>query len=128
MALEGFDGSQHHIWTVRNDLEPGFPARTLNGRDDEPKRAAARICADEEILLTQVRQPAGMMVGVVFVVVFAWRNQLKLPERIVCAQIADFAGGVACRGEQDVRAAARALDRNVKALVGFFVKQLVSVG
>ena len=63
-----------------------------------------------------------MMVNVVFVVVFAGGDQLKFAGGLIGAEEADFAGGVAIGDEEQIGAAAGALDINAEALV-FFLEE-----
>src|SRR5690242_9774808 len=69
-----------------------------------------------------------MVVGVIFVIVFAGGDQSKLAERSGGGEEADFAGSVAVDDEDEIRAAAGAFDVNVETLVGFFVEELVGAG
>src|SRR6476620_2726210 len=66
-----------------------------------------------------------MVVGVVFVVVFAGSDEAEFAERVGGGEKANFAGGVAVDVEYEISATARTFDVNVEALVGFFVEELV---
>ena len=58
-----------------------------------------------------------------FVVVFARSDQLKLTRGLIRAQETDFAGGVAIRDEEEIGAAAGALNIDAEALVFFLEKE-----
>lgn len=66
-----------------------------------------------------------MVVGVIFVMVFAGGDQLEFAERVARGEKANFAGGVAVDDEDEISTAAGALDVNVESLVGFFIEELV---
>jgi hypothetical protein len=63
------------------------------------------------------------MIDVVFVIVFARRDEMEFAGGLIGAQKADFTGGVAIGDEEKVRAAAGAFDINAEALVLFLVEE-----
>src|SRR5690348_15504467 len=114
MLFESGDTGEHDLRTVRNDFTPGFPLRITDGNGNEPKSAASRIRANKEYFLAGAERRAGVMVSVIFMIVFARRDQLKLTRGIIGSQKADFAGRVAGRSEHQIPAASCAVDFDVK--------------
>src|SRR5260370_366542 len=78
---------------------PEFPAGIVSRRGHEGKSAAARIRANVKPSVIQIPvqpgmsrgEPAGVMVGVIFMIVFAGSNKPELSTRLVGAQEAHFA-------------------------------------
>ncbi len=68
----------------------------------------------------------GMMIRVIFMVVFARSDQPKFSAGLIGAQVADFAGRMARDGEKQKSAAARAFHRDSKPLVGLLEYQRIS--
>jgi len=64
-----------------------------------------------------------VVIDVVFVVVTAFVNECEGQRGAVGAEVADFAGGVAVGDEEDIGAAAAALDIDAEALVFLFVEE-----
>jgi hypothetical protein len=60
------------------------------------------------------------MVDVIFVGVFARRDQPKFSDRIASREVAYFAGGVAGGKQDEIGATAEAFNFDSEALVGFF--------
>jgi len=63
------------------------------------------------------------MIDVVLVIVFAGRDQSEFAGGLIGAEKADFARSVAVGNEEEVRAAASALDINAEAFVFFLVEE-----
>ena len=64
-----------------------------------------------------------MMSNIIFMVIFARSDYLKITMRLIRAEKADFTCGMARDGEKKKIFAARALDFDAKPLIGFFVEQ-----
>src|SRR5713226_1540811 len=101
--------------------------RIVDTSGDQAKRAAAGIGADIEDAASRVGWGAGVVVDVIFVVVFARGDQAKVGIGLVGGEEAHLAGGVAGDGEEQEAAAAGAFDVQAKALVGFFVEQRIGL-
>src|SRR5260370_3817807 len=99
--------------------------RIVDTSGDQAKRAAAGIGADIEDAASRVGWGAGVVVDVIFVVVFARGDQAKVGIGLVGGEEAHLAGGVAGNGEEQEATAAGAFDVEAKALVGFFVEQRI---
>ena len=131
-------GGEHDGRAVGDEFPPVGALGIGDRSGYEAECAAAGVGADEENVVCNVPvckcKPwnpgleCGMVLNVVFVIVFAGSDQLEFAERVGSGEEADFAGGVAVDDEDEISAAAGALDVNVEALVGFFVKELVGSG
>src|SRR5437867_9362092 len=64
-----------------------------------------------------------MMTDIIFMVVFARSDDLKIAMRLVCTEKADFTRCMARDGEENKMLAARAFDFQAKPLIGFLVEQ-----
>ncbi len=99
---ENFHGSKHDVRAIGNDLAPGFSARVGHRSGHEAEGAPAGIRANVKHSVTRIRGQPGMcrgkrtrmMVGVIFVVVFARSDEPKFSDGLIGAQEADFAGRV----------------------------------
>src|SRR5436309_13688141 len=67
------------------------------------------------------------MVHIVLMIALTRRDHVPVARRVLRAEKAPLGCGVAMRGKEKIRAAARALDSDVKVLVLFFVNQRVGV-
>ena len=74
VVLKSFDPREHDLGTIGNDLTPGFAAWVFDGGDHEAKRSPARVRANEENLFAGLGHEAGVVVGVILVIVLAGRN------------------------------------------------------
>jgi hypothetical protein len=66
-----------------------------------------------------------MMVYVVLVIVLAWSDEAEFAGGLIGTEKANLAGSVAIGDEEEVGAAAGALDINAEALVFFLVQEVV---
>src|SRR5216684_1461837 len=116
MGLENLGPGKHDVRAMGNDLAPEFPARSVYRRGHEAEGAPAGISADIKRSVIRNRgQPgmsrgkrARMMIGVIFMVVFARSDDPKFSVGLRGAQEADFAGGMTGDGQQQKISAARA--------------------
>src|SRR5438270_11512904 len=69
-----------------------------------------------------------MMFRVVFVVILARGDEPEFSAGLVWAQVANFAGRMACDGQKKESAAARAFHFDSKPLVRFVVNQRIRLG
>src|SRR5260370_35957251 len=95
----------------------------------QPNRAGARIGANVEDpagwVAARGAKVAGMVIDVVFVIVFARRDQAELRVRLSGGKEADLASGVAGDGQHQKRIAASAFNIDAKAFVRLFVEQRI---
>ena len=103
MGAEGGYAGEHDAGTVGDDFVPAGADGIDGGGGHEAEGAAGVVGADEEDAGRGIAGTAGVMVDVVFVVVAAFVDQLKLQGGAVGAEEADFAGGVAVGDEEDDR-------------------------
>ena len=120
---KGGDAGEHDAGTVGNDFVPAEADGIDGGRGHEAEGAAVVVDADKEDAAGGIAGAAGMVVDVVFVVVFARVDERELAGGSIGAEIADFTGGVAVGDEEQIRAAAAAFDVNAEALVFFLVEE-----
>jgi len=132
VGTEGVGGGEHDGGAVGDKFAPIGTLRIGDESGDEAKGAAAGIGADEKqvrsALMVSCKAESGMVVDVVFVIVFTRGDPLEFAERVGGGEEADFAGGVAVHDEEEIGAAARAFDVDAKTFVGFFVEELVCAG
>src|SRR6266404_349911 len=128
MRGEGLRGREHDLGPIGDEFAPAIAAWVADGSRHQAKRAAAGIGADVENATGTVAGQAGMMVSVVFVIVFARGNEAEVGIGLSGGKEADLAGGVAGDGEEEKGAAAGALDIEAKALVALFVEQSIELG
>src|SRR6266436_4979888 len=118
VSLKNLRGSKHDFGAIGNDLAPEFSARVVHRSGHQAESAPAGIRANVKHSLIRMRCQPGMMVSVIFMVVFARSDEPKFPRGLIGAQVADFAGRMTRDGEKWKSAAARALHCDSKALVG----------
>jgi len=123
MGTKGFGGGKHDAGAVGDDFVPAGTRRIGGGRGHQAIGTAAAVGADEEDAAGGVGRAAGMMIDVVFVMVFARSNKMEFAGGLIGAQKADFTGGVAIGDEEEIGAAAGAFDINAEALVFFLVEE-----
>src|SRR5260221_10021394 len=128
MRGEGLRGREHDLGPIGDEFAPAIAAWVADGSRHQAKRAAAGIGADVENASGTVAGQGGMMVSVVFVIVFARGNEAEVGIGLSGGKEADLAGGVAGDGEEEKGAAAGALDIEAKALVALFVEQSIELG
>src|SRR5712692_10528176 len=66
-----------------------------------------------------------MMVGIIFVVVFARSDEPEYSGRLIGAQVADFAGRMTRDGQEEKSTAAGTFQSDSKPLVGLLIQKLV---
>src|SRR5262249_42490507 len=66
------DLREHDLWAIGNHFAPGFAARIIAGSRDKAESASPGICPNKERLSILAGERTGVMVGVVFVIIFAW--------------------------------------------------------
>src|SRR5260370_42462372 len=102
MRRKGLRGIEHDLWPIGDELAPGILPRIVDSGRDQPKRAAARIGANVEDpagwVAARAAKVAGMVIDVVFVIVFARRDQAELRVRLIGGKEAGRATGGAGRG------------------------------
>src|SRR5207244_2769081 len=98
---ENLRGSKHDLRAIGNDLAPGFSARAVHRGGHEAERAPAGIRANVKHSVIRIRGRPGMVVGVVFMVVFARSHEPKLSGGLIGAQEADFAGRMTRGGQKE---------------------------
>src|ERR1700730_15344131 len=108
MRGEGLRGREHHVRAIRDEVAPEILPGVVDSCGDHAKRAAARIGADVEDATGGGTRRTGVMVGVVFVIVFARGDDAEVGSGLSGGKEADFAGGVAGGGQKEKTAAARA--------------------
>ena len=123
MRFENLGCCEHDLPPIRDDFLPGFTSKGGNGDRHQAKRSATRIRADIKYLARRIACRARMMSDIIFMVVFARSDDLKIAMRLVRMEKADFTGRVARDGEQNKIFAARAFDFQAKPLIAFFVEQ-----
>src|SRR6267378_400218 len=144
VGLEDFRGCEHDVRAIGNDLAPEFTARVGHRSGHESEGAPAGIRANVKHFISRIRgrpgmfrgkrtrmfrgERTGMMVGVIFMVVFARSDQPKFSRGLIGAQVANFAGRMTRDGEKKENAATRAFHCDSKALVGLLVEQGVWFG
>src|SRR5271157_3595936 len=125
MGAEGFGGGEHDAGAIGDDFVPAGRRGVGGGGSHQAIGAATGVGADEEDAAEGVGGVAGMMIDVVFVVVFTRGDEMEFAGGLIGAEKADFAGGVAIGDEEEVGTAAGALDVNAEALVLFFKEENV---
>src|SRR6267378_1336517 len=131
MALEDLGAGKHDVRAMSYYLAPEFPPWVVYRRGHEPEGASAGIRPNVKHAIIRIRgQPgmsrgerAGMMVGVIFMVVFTRSNEPEFPARPIGAQEAHFAGRMTGAGQKQTIPAARAFHFDSKTLVGLIVEQ-----
>src|ERR1700674_954048 len=123
VGLENFRSRQHHIRAVGDDFPPEYAARVGNRSGHKAERAAAGIRADIEHATAHIARRSGMVVGVVFMGIFARCNQPKFTERLVGPQKPDFAGRMARDSEKKKGPAAATFHFDAETCVGLFIEQ-----
>ena len=98
---------------MRNQFPPVFAAGAGDGRRHEAEVAALVVGADEELI--------AVLLDFVLLVLHARRDDFPFAGRLIGGQETRVAGGVAAAVDDEILMAARALNANVKALVGIFV-------
>src|SRR5260370_32815727 len=94
MRGEGLRGREHDLGPIGDEFAPAIAAWVADGSRHQAKRAAAGIGADVENATGTVAGQAGMMVSVVFVIVFARGNEAEVGVGLRGGKEADLAGGV----------------------------------
>src|SRR5579859_4103013 len=92
-----------------NALGPIFACRGIDGRGDEAEVAATIVGADVPLAIA--------VIDGVFVLVFAWSDELEFAGGLIGGEHVAFAGGVAGGFEHDVLAVAGAASADVEALI-----------
>jgi len=125
MGAKGFGCGEHNAGAVGDDFVPAGARGIGGGRGHQAIGAAGAVSADEENATGGVFGAAGMMVHVVFVIVFAGRDEAEFAGGLIGTKKANLTGSVAIGDKEKVGAAAGALDINAEALVFFFVEEVV---
>src|SRR6266850_7350172 len=125
MRFENLGGCEHDFRSIGDDFSPEFASKAGNGSGHQAERAATGIRADIKHPARRIACRARMMPDIIFVVVFARSDYLKIAMRLVCTEKVDFTRCMARDGEEKKIFAARAVHLNAKALIGFFVEQQI---
>src|SRR5260370_359630 len=109
MRCEGVDRSEHDVRAIGDEFFPEVWMGIVDLDRGQAKGAAAGIRADVEDTTGRVARRAGVMVGVIFLVVFARRDQAGVGVGLGSGKKAHFASRGAGDGESKKSSAARAL-------------------
>src|ERR1700731_3603721 len=74
VRLKNFHGSKHDFGAIGNDLAPEFSARIGHRGSHKAESAPAGIRANVKHPLSRTRSQPGMVVSVIFMVLFAWSD------------------------------------------------------
>src|SRR5208283_589541 len=127
VGAEGFGGGEHDAGAIGDDFVPAGRRGVGGGDSHQAIGAAAGVGADEEDAAGGIGGVAGMMVHVVFVVVFPGGDNLEFAGGLIGAEKAGFAGGVAVGDQKEISAAAGALDINAETFVFFLEEENVGI-
>src|SRR5580700_534405 len=119
MRLEDVSGSEHNVWARGNHFTPELSPRVIDRDRHQAEGATCRIRTDVKNAAWASAHGIRVMVGVVFVGVFARIDHAKFCEGLICRQEADLAGGVTRDREQKEGTAAGAFHLDAEALVDF---------
>src|SRR5262249_19496861 len=107
---------------------PAPRRRFFCGPFNKPLPPPATIRSDEKHAPCWIDRPAGMMIQVVFVIVFPRRHHLKRSRRPVRPQVPHLARRMTVAHQKQVRATPRPLNINPKPLVLLLVDQRIAYG
>src|ERR1700687_1640201 len=108
VGLENFRGSKHDVRAIGNDLAPEFAARVGHRGSHQAEGTPAGIRSKVKHIISRTQgrhgmfrgKRARMVVGIIFMVVFARSDQPKFSGGLIGAQGADFAGRMTRDGEK----------------------------
>src|SRR5437867_12787166 len=101
MRLEDFGGRDHDFRPIGDGFLLEFTSWIGNGRGHQAKCPATRIRPDVKDGARRIACGVRMMTDIIFMVVFARSDDLKIAMRLVCTEKADFTRGMARDGEEN---------------------------